>query len=190
LLERGDAVMSLHSMPKAFSVVECERIIASIASAPKDEALLVGKNRDHNQRRSELVWIDKIDGMGWVMDRLIDLVRTSNRDRFDFDLRDFAESPQVSTYNAASGGHFAWHSDIGDGRFARQRKLALVLQLSTSKSYEGGDLQIMPSANVLTANRDQGCVSIFPSFSLHQVTPITHGIRHSLTVWSHGPSFR
>ncbi|WP_123792839.1 2OG-Fe(II) oxygenase [Pacificibacter maritimus] len=180
----------LHAMPNAFSVVECERIIASTALAPKDEALLVGQTRDHNQRRAELVWIDQVDGMGWVMERLIDFVRISNRERFDFDLRDFAESPQVATYDAASGGHFAWHSDIGDGRLARQRKLTLVLQLSNSKSYEGGDLQVMPSANILTANREQGCVSIFPSFSLHQVTPITHGIRHSLTVWSHGPSFR
>jgi len=182
--------MSFHSIPKAFSVVECERIIASITSATKDEALLVGKNRDHNQRRAELVWVDNVDGMGWVMDRLIDLVRKSNRDQFDFDLRDFAESPQVATYKGTAGGHFAWHSDIGDGLLARQRKLTLVLQLSTSKSYEGGDLQVMPSANVLIANRDQGCVSIFPSFSLHQVTPVTKGIRHSLTVWAHGPSFR
>ncbi|MEN8894547.1 MAG: 2OG-Fe(II) oxygenase [Yoonia sp.] len=79
---------------------------------------------------------------------------------------------------------------IGDGLLARQRKLTLVLQLSTPQSYEGGDLQVMPSANVLTANRDQGCVRIFPSFSLHQVTPVTNGIRHSLTVWTHGPSFR
>lgn len=183
-------MMSPYSMPNAFSVVECERIIADIASRPKSEALLVGKTRDHNQRRAELVWTDKVDGMGWVMERLIDLVRLSNRDRFDFDLREFAESPQVATYRAESGGHFAWHSDIGDGPLARQRKLTLVLQLSTSKSYEGGDLQIMPSANVWTANRDQGCVCIFPSFSLHQVTPVTNGIRHSLTVWAHGPSFR
>lgn len=182
--------MSLHSHPNAFSIAECERVIARIASTPKDDALLVGKNRDHNMRRAELVWVDNVDGLGWVMDRLIDLVRNANNDQFDFDLRDFAESPQVATYKAASVGHFAWHSDIGDGLLAQQRKLTLVLQLSTPQSYEGGDLQVMPSANVLTANRDQGCVRIFPSFSLHQVTPVTNGIRHSLTVWTHGPSFR
>lgn len=182
--------MSIHSMPQAFSVEQCERIIARIASSPTDEAMLVGKNRDHDLRRAELVWMDDVDGMGWVMDRLIELVRTSNRDRFDFDLRDFAESPQVATYRATSGGYFAWHSDIGDGPLARKRKLTLVLQLSKPSSYEGGDLQVMPSAQVLSADRDQGCVSIFPSFSLHQVTPVTRGIRHSLTVWAHGPSFR
>lgn len=182
--------MPLHSVSQAFSVRECERIIATVASSPAEEALLVGKTRDHNQRRAELVWVDNVDGMGWVMNRLIELVRKSNSDQFGFDLRDFAESPQVATYRASSGGHFAWHSDIGDGPLARQRKLTLVLQLSKPGSYEGGDLQVMPGAQVLAASRDQGCVSIFPSFALHQVTPVTRGKRHSLTVWAHGPSFR
>lgn len=182
--------MSLHSMQQAFSVEECERIIATVASSPTDEALLVGKNRDYKLRRAELVWADDVDGMGWVMDRLIELVRTSNRDQFDFDLRDFAESPQVATYKGTSAGHFSWHSDIGDGPLAKRRKLTLVLQLSKPNSYEGGDLQVMPSAEVMGASRNQGCVSIFPSFLLHQVTPVTQGIRHSLTVWAHGPPFR
>lgn len=177
-------------MPQAFSVEECEWIIATVASSPSEEALLVGKNRDHTQRCAELIWMDNVDGMDWIMDRLIEIVRTSNRDQFDFDLRDFAESPQVATYKAEAGGHFAWHSDIGDGQLARRRKLTLVLQLSKPDSYEGGDLQVMPSANVLAASRDQGCVSIFPSFNLHQVTPVTRGMRHSFTVWAHGPSFR
>lgn len=182
--------MSLHSIPQAFSVEECDRIVATVAASPVEEALLVGKARNHEQRRAELIWMDNVDGMAWVMDRLIELVRKSNRDQFDFDLSDFAESPQVATYQAKSGGHFAWHSDIGDGPLARKRKLTLVLQLSQSKLYEGGDLQVMPGAHVLAANRDQGCVSVFPSFSLHQVTPVTRGIRRSLTVWAHGPSFR
>lgn len=183
-------MMAAHSMPDAFSVGECERIIAAIALAPVKDALLVGQNKDHNIRNAQLVWVDDIDGMGWVMDRLIELVRRSNVDWFDFDLREFAESPQVATYKASDGGHFAWHSDIGDGPAARKRKLTLVLQLSKPSSYEGGNLEIMSSAQVQCASRAQGCVSIFPSFSLHQVVPVKSGVRHSLTLWAHGPAFR
>lgn len=183
-------MMALHSMPEAFSRGECDRIIAATTQIPTEEALLVGRNRNHNLRNAELVWMDNVDGMGWVMDRLIDLVRASNVKQFDFDLREFAESPQVASYKATEGGHFAWHSDIGDGPTARKRKLTLVLQLSNSASYEGGDLEVMPGAQVLAADRAQGCVSIFPSFSLHQVTPVKRGIRHSMTVWAHGPAFR
>ena len=33
-------------------------------------------------RRAELVWVDNVDGLGWVMDRLIDLARNANNDQF------------------------------------------------------------------------------------------------------------
>jgi len=183
-------MIEVHSMPGAFTSGECDRIIATADRVPANEAMLVGRQRDHNIRQADLVWLDDVDGMGWVMERLIELVRTSNRDLFNFDLREFAESPQVARYQSSKGGHFAWHSDIGDGVAAAKRKLTLVLQLSKSGSYEGGDLEVMPSAHIVAANRAQGCVSIFPSFSLHHVTPVTSGVRHSLTVWAHGPAFR
>ena len=183
-------MLSLHSMPGAFSVGECEGIIAAISKVPTDEALLVGRNKDHNLRNAQLVWMDDVGGMGWVMERLIELVRRSNIDQFDFDLREFAESPQVAIYKATDAGHFAWHSDIGSGPTSCKRKLTLVLQLSDSEAYEGGDLEVMPGAQALSANRAQGCVSVFPSFTLHQVTPVKRGIRHSMTVWAHGPAFR
>ncbi|MGH0004372.1 2OG-Fe(II) oxygenase [Pseudovibrio ascidiaceicola] len=181
---------ALYSMPDAFSAGECDSIIAAITAVPSKDAMLVGQTKDHFLRTARLVWIDDVDGLGWVMQRLIEIVRKSNSDHFDFDLREFAESPQVASYNASDSGHFAWHSDIGDGPLARKRKLTLVLQLSVSSSYVGGDLEVMPGAQVLSANRSQGCVSIFPSFALHQVVPVQYGVRHSLTLWAHGPAFR
>lgn len=183
-------MMAVHSVPDAFTAGECDRIVATTANMPNDEALLVGHNRDHSIRNAELVWMDDVGDMSWVMARLIEVVRSSNKDQFDFDIREFAESPQVASYEATKGGHFAWHSDIGDGLAAGKRKLTLVLQLSKPDTYDGGDLEIRPSAHILSANRAQGSVSVFPSFVLHQVTPIKRGIRRSLTVWAHGPAFR
>ena len=183
-------MMVVHSVPDAFTVGECDRIVQAIAKMPTDEALLVGRNRDHNLRQSDLVWMDDVDGMGWVMTRLIELVNHSNKHQFDFDVREFAESPQVACYDATKGGHFAWHSDIGNGPTASRRKLTLVLQLSNPITYDGADLEIRLSSQTIMANRAQGSVSVFPSFALHQVTPIKRGIRHSLTVWAHGPPFR
>ena len=59
-------------------------------------------------------------------------------------------------------------------------------------SYEGGDLQL-----VLNRQKDPramsiefGDVVVFPSFTLHQITPITKGIRHSLISWVSGPPWR
>jgi len=50
---------------------------------------------------------------GW--NRLIELVRKSTGIIFEFDLREFAESPQVAIYKSSDSGHFVWHSDIGSG---------------------------------------------------------------------------
>ncbi|WP_058280352.1 2OG-Fe(II) oxygenase [Ruegeria denitrificans] len=183
-------MMKVHSIPGAFTARECEQIVASSKRVPANDALLVGQNRDHNLRKCDVTWLDDVTGTGWVMARLISLVRRSNTDRFDFDLREFSESPQVALYKASDGGHFAWHSDVGDGHTARKRKLTLVVQLSKPGMYDGGDLEIMPDAYAVTASRYQGSATVFPSFLLHQVTPVEQGERYSLTVWAHGPAFR
>ena len=124
------------------------------------------------------------------MDRVIDLVRAANRDVFDFDITDFAESPQVARYGAEREGHFGWHSDVGEGRLAERRKLTIVVQLYEPDAYTGGDLEVMPGANIISADRARGTATLFPSFVLHRVTPVTVGERHSLTVWCHGAPFR
>lgn len=183
-------MVSVYTVPGAFSTQECAEIIRKSEEAPDNEALLVGQTRDHNLRRASVVWLDEVPGTGWVMDRLISLVRRANKERFGYDLREFAESPQAASYKAKDGGHFAWHSDIGDGPVAGKRKLSLVVQLSKPGSYDGGDLEIMPGAHVVAASRMQGSATVFPSFLLHQVTPVTRGERKSLTVWAHGPAFR
>ncbi|MFW8635228.1 2OG-Fe(II) oxygenase [Cribrihabitans pelagius] len=183
-------MVAVFSVPNAFTMRECAEIITLAKAAPASEALLVGRNRDHNLRRGGLVWLDDVAGTGWVMQRLISLVRRANREAFDFDLREFAESPQVASYRASDGGLFAWHSDIGDGPVAGKRKLTLVVQLSKPGAYDGGDLEVMPGAQVVPASRSQGSATVFPSFLLHQVTPVTRGERKSLTVWAHGPAFR
>ena len=38
--------------------------------------------------------------------------------------------------------------------------------------------------------REQGQIIVFPSYTLHEVTPITKGTRYSLVSWVSGPSFK
>lgn len=175
-------MIHIHTVTAAFSPAECAAIIAATTAQGTQDARLVGQMRDHNLRRADLVWLDEVPGTGWVMDRIIDLVRAANRDAFGFDLTEFAESPQVARYGAEREGHFDWHADIGDAMLARKRKLTFVAQLSAPDAYEGGALEVMPSANVTTARRAQGSATLFASCLLHRVTPVTRGVRHSLTV--------
>ncbi len=183
-------MIAVHAVPDAFSPAECSTLLAQIADAPANAARLVGRQQDHNIRRADLVWLDDVPGTDWVMDRMIDLVRVANRDVFDFDVTEFAESAQVARYDASAQGHFDWHTDIGDGRLAERRKLTIVVQLTPPADYDGGRLQVQPGPQVLVASDAQGAATLFPAFLLHRVTPVTKGARHSLTVWCHGAPFR
>ena len=178
------------SLPAALSVAECDALIALIAAHHLKDAGLVRGTTAHTIRRAEIAWLDDIPAAAWVLDRMISLVAQANREAFQFDLSDFGESPQVARYTAEREGHFDWHSDIGAGQWAAKRKLTIVVQLSDPAEYEGGTLELRPDSNVTQAPRTRGTATIFPSFFLHRVTPVTSGTRWSLTLWSHGPSFR
>ena len=174
----------------AFGPDDCDRIIALARTDALAEAGLVGGVSNHNIRRADIAWLDEREGTGWVMDRIIRVVREANRAAFDFDLREFAESAQVARYDGHRQGHFDWHSDIGEGPAARRRKLTIVVQLSKPEDYEGGTLELRPDLSIRAADRARGSATVFPSFVLHRVTPVTRGERFSLTLWAHGPAFR
>lgn len=178
------------TLPEAFSPTDCARIVALARSAPLEDAGLVRAVSDHRIRRADLAWLDEREGSDWVMDRIVRLVADANREAFGFALEEFAESAQVARYGAEREGHFDWHSDIGAGAVAARRKLTLVVQLSDAADYGGGALELRPDARVIAAERGQGTATVFPSFVLHRVTPVTAGERWSLTIWAHGPAFR
>jgi PKHD-type hydroxylase len=82
---------------------------------------------------------------------------------------------------------YAWHQDYGS---QISRKLSLVLQLTDPSRYEGGNLQTMTSQDVNTVRKQRGLITAFPSFTLHQVTPVTQGSRQSMVAWVSGPAFK
>lgn len=177
-------------IPDLFDLAECGRIAALHEGAAFADAGLVGGVRRDNIRRARLCWLDESAGAGWVLERIMAAVRETNRTRFGFDLTEFAERMQLAWYGAETGGHFDWHVDIGDGPVARRRKLTIVVQLSDPSGYEGGALQTNADARIREAPRARGGATLFPSFVLHRVSPVTRGARRSLTTWVHGPAFR
>lgn len=175
--------------PGAFSPVECDQILDLARYGEFADGGLVQRQHDTGIRRARIHWLDD-DAGGWVLQRLMQVVAEINREVYAFDLTEFAERMQVAHYPAESAGHFDWHSDIGDGQLAAKRKLTMVVQLSPSETYKGGDLEVSPDTTLRSADRDQGSATLFPSFVLHRVTPVTLGDRYSLTTWVHGPAFR
>jgi PKHD-type hydroxylase len=141
-------------------------------------------------RISNTSWIDLQEDSVWLYDRICDIVCKLNYQYYKFDLSGFYEHMQFTIYEGNELGHYDWHLDNNLNSDSPPRKLSFVLQLSDPNDYEGGDLQLMHSTNPVTVKKEKGLVVVFPSFTLHRVTPVTKGIRKTLVVWVTGPSFR
>jgi PKHD-type hydroxylase len=124
--------------------------------------------------------------MVWVYRRVTDIITSLNNDFFNFNLYGIIEGFQFTKYEAP-GGNYGKHIDRAMGMTVR--KLSLTIQLSESESYIGGDVLLHLSDNPTHISREQGTLVAFPSYTLHEVTPVTTGVRYSLVAWVTGPNF-
>jgi len=139
-------------------------------------------------RKNKVSWISNTLEASWIYDRIAFVMRELNAQYYNFDLYGFVEDMQFTIYDE-TGAHYTWHMDMGDNSTA-PRKLSMVLQLSDPSEYEGGELQILDKANPETVTKQKGMITVFPSYTLHRVTPVTKGVRYTLVVWACGPSFK
>jgi PKHD-type hydroxylase len=80
---------------------------------------------------------------------------------------------------------------LPNNSYAETRKLSLTLLLSDPDTdFEGGELQFGHETTAESAKIKKGTLILFPSFELHQVTPVTKGVRKSIVVWILGPKWK
>jgi PKHD-type hydroxylase len=79
--------------------------------------------------------------------------------------------------------------DIGPGSISH-RKVSITIQLSDPSEYEGGDLELWYGGSIIQIPKNKGLTVLFPSFSMHRVTPITKGTRKSLVLWVGGEHYK
>jgi PKHD-type hydroxylase len=158
-----------------------------------DQQAQVGGNPDqatlNNIRRSQVSWLNKTPEIAWVYDKLSHAASSLNAEYYRFDLTGFGEPLQLTNYNQSEHGMYGWHQDYG-GKLSPSRKLSIVLQLTDPAQYEGGNLQVMTGGEPKNVRKQRGLISVFPAYTLHQVTPVTQGTRQSLVAWISGPPFR
>jgi PKHD-type hydroxylase len=168
-----------------FSPDECVQLVAEFT--PRLEPAYV-ETLDVAQsasiRKSSAVFIAPSKSTNWVFERLSKAVREINDTVYGFDVSQFREGFQFTRYEV--GEFYGPHFDIGPGKLT-ERKLSLTVQLSTPDEYTGGELVIYPE---FVAPKDQGTMTVFPSFMCHDVRPVKTGVRYSLVSWLAGPPFR
>lgn len=145
-------------------------------------------------RRSNINWMFNNSETKWVFEKLAYIVSTLNAQFFHFNLTGFGEPLQLTNYSDSDKGMYDWHVDMASHRgshISPCRKLSLVMQLSDPVDYEGGVLELQPnSRHAIKMRKQRGLIIVFPSWTLHQVTPVTQGNRQSLVSWISGPSFK
>jgi PKHD-type hydroxylase len=132
-------------------------------------------------------WLDNNPDTNWLFEKLGQAVSQLNSDYFRFDLTGFGENLQLTNYDQSENGMYGWHQDYGS---KVSRKLSLSVQLTDPSEYEGGNLQIMTTGAPVNVRKQRGLIVAFPSYVLHQVTPVTQGSRQSLVAWISGPAFK
>jgi PKHD-type hydroxylase len=138
-------------------------------------------------RRSKTDWLHNNQETNWLFFRLGEIASKLNANYFGFDLVGFGEPLQLTHYDQIEKGMYGWHQDYNA---QVSRKLSLVLQLSDPSEYEGGNLQIMTGVEPQNVKKERGLLVAFPSYVVHQVTPVTQGTRQSLVAWISGPQFK
>ena len=142
-------------------------------------------------RKRDINWIEKekngIDNT-WLFQRIANMTVEANTRLFNFNLFGMFEGLQYTVYNGNEDGFYCKHVDHGKNFY--KRKISVVIQLSDPDSYEGGDLLTHTADSATVMPRGLGTTILFPSWMLHEVTPVTKGIRRSLDCWVSGPPFQ
>lgn len=173
-----------------FSATECDAIIEyGLAQTPIESYVGEDRSVDNNIRRNRVCFLRSQDQANhWIFSRISDGVRSINQQFWNFDL-DFIETLQFTRYDRDADFYGA-HVDMGYGKI-EQRKLSVSIQLSDETAYTGSDLQFHNCGmNFYDSVRERGTIIMFPSWVVHQVTPISSGTRYSLVGWVIGPPFK
>lgn len=86
------------------------------------------------------------------------------------------------------GGYYGTHSDaalmrLADRNLTLRSDLSATIFLSDPDSYDGGELLIEESFGAQAVKLNAGDMVLYPSGSLHQVTPVTRGQRICAITW-------
>jgi PKHD-type hydroxylase len=120
-----------------------------------------------------------------LWESLIARVKAANERWWRLDVDEW----HVAAKRYRTGEEHAAHQDWIPGHSAT-KKIVAAWQLSPADYYYGGNVVVTAREHRKTVPREQGSVYILPSWTTHEVEPITVGERWSLLVNAYGPALR
>jgi predicted 2-oxoglutarate/Fe(II)-dependent dioxygenase YbiX len=145
-------------------------------------------NVNYKVRNSKVGWVHPLEENNWIYEKITNVLNYVNNEFFQFDLTSI-ESLQLTEYDESYGGFYSKHVDAGYD-VHMNRKLSFTLFLNDPSDYRGGELLLYNSEEPIKPEQKKGNIVFFPSYVLHEVTPVVSGTRNTLVGWVNGPRFR
>lgn len=173
---------------EVFSKEECTSIIEKFKNTLVQGT--IGNNDKLKEiRQSKIHLLESNDPSNqWIFEKITSVVLYLNNQFYNFDIEKI-ETLQFSEYDESYKGFYEKHVDTAY-KSVGFRKLSFTILLSDKEDYKGGDLLLHYDIEPNNTRQSQGGIVMFPSYTLHEVSPVTKGIRYALVGWVWGPRFK
>jgi hypothetical protein len=153
------------------------------------ELAKIGENSkgvvDKKIRNVSHSWLP-FDKFEWLYLLLEEEIKNINWLNYKYVLYQMEKIDYLEYHAGEEAGKYDAHID---GGINSSRKLSFSVLLSDPSEYDGGDLIIYEGKAPIVVPKRRGMITFFPSNVLHEVTPVTRGVRRSIVSWIHGPVF-
>lgn len=184
---------------KLFTPEECAAAIKTFAPYPMEKGTVgfsaipgvreseYTHREAHGLRNCYVTYAPRTDENQWLHEKLEQAMLEANAKYWQCEITDFSQPIRMMTYE--EGHHFgALHQDFGPHETCF-RKLTAILQVSSTRNYEGGEFEI-PGEPTPPEAFNQGSVMIFPAYLVHRARQVTSGLRQTVIHRAIGPWFR
>ena len=181
---QNNGVTSIHFKNNFLSNSFCDDIISKISDVGH-----IGRtiNNETKIRKVKIHSFHENDE-SIIIQEVLKYIDAINQTYFKFDLNGMIIQDRLNLFEYNIGDKYDWHFDMGHDVLST-RKLSFSIQLSDEKSYDGGNLEFLPSMSC-DFIRQKGTLCVFPSYWTHRVTEITQGTRYCIVGWVHGNSYK
>jgi len=121
---------------------------------------------------------------------IVDAVYRANEEVFGFELYGPPHLFNVNKYHKDTN-QYPYHKDFSGYGTMYDVKLTMILNISESADYQGGEFEFFTGEDSVIPEMSQpGTLLVFPSIWYHRVKPVLSGQRTTISAWFKGPLWR
>ena len=171
-----------------FSKEECQLLIDMYRNGIKYVGEIFG-GRKESVRSVNLVDVNFIESNDWIYRKIITNVYNANEKWWNFDISGIEQKFMIGKYKKKNTGKYLPHTDYSQiGMFPR--KITVIVQLTDPNKYEGCSTKLFYQESPEVVSKELGSMTMFPSYTLHEVEPVTKGSRYAMFGWIYGPHWK